>query len=130
MILKKIRSRVNKVRSKIHEHFKSRHRSSHWDDVRDSYLTINAQCEACGSSKSLQVHHIVPFHVDPSKELDLSNLLTLCMDEHDCHLAIGHGGSFRHYNPDVREDVKKFLLLSKVEREKLINEIRKKRVRD
>lgn len=130
MILKKIRSRVNKARSKIHEHFKSRHRSSRWDDVRDNYLLVHAQCEACGGIKSLQVHHIVPFHVDPNKELDPDNLVTLCMGDYDCHLTVGHGGSFRHYNPDVREDVKRFLLLSKEERAKLVKEIRKKRARD
>jgi hypothetical protein len=46
----------------------------------------------------------MPFHLDPNKELDTTNLITLCMGEKECHLHIGHGGSFRQYNPNVRTD--------------------------
>ena len=44
----------------------------------------------------------MPFHLDPALELDPTNLITLCMDEKECHLHIGHGGSFKQYNPEVR----------------------------
>jgi len=129
MIAKRLKSTINKARAKLHERLKSRHRSSQWDEVRDLHLLEHAQCEACGSKKSLQVHHIIPFHVNPSKELEPSNLLTLCMGELDCHLMLGHGGSFRYYNPDVLEDSKKFVSITSEERLKMFKEIRSKRSR-
>jgi len=52
--------------------------------------------------KGIQVHHVIPFHTDPSKELDENNLISLCKG--GCHLKIGHGGSYQFYNPHARED--------------------------
>jgi hypothetical protein len=49
----------------------------------------------------LQVHHILPFHLNPQLELDPSNLITLCMGKLECHLIIGHGGDYKDYNPSV-----------------------------
>jgi hypothetical protein len=46
----------------------------------------------------------VPFHEDPSKELDPTNLLALCMGPKECHLEIGHGGSFKQFNPHAESD--------------------------
>jgi hypothetical protein len=63
-------------------------------------------CACCGSTKKLNVHHKKPFHLFPELELDLNNLITLCMDK-ECHLKIGHGGDFKDYNPNVEEDCKK-----------------------
>jgi len=76
-------------------------RSSQWPKVRKQYIVKHPRCEACDSPKSLQVHHIIPVHTNPDKELDPTNLITLCSR---CHLRIGHGGSFKTYNPFVRED--------------------------
>lgn len=82
-----------------------RRRSSHWDELRDAFLKRNGTCAACRNTKNLNVHHIVPFHLDPTKELEESNLITLCMSiDHHCHLHIGHGDSFRAYNPHVKSD--------------------------
>jgi len=75
-------------------------RSSQWPGVRKQYLSIHARCEACGTLKSPQVHHIIPVNTDASKELDMDNLITLCKG--NCHLKIGHGGSYKYYNPEVR----------------------------
>jgi 5-methylcytosine-specific restriction protein A len=59
--------------------------------------------------KKLEVHHIVPFHINPSLELDMTNLVTLCECKEDginCHLFVGHLGNYRSYNPEVRVDAK------------------------
>lgn len=53
-------------------------RSSEWPAVRDAHLSACPTCAACGSRIDPQVHHVVPFHKDPTKELDPANLLTLC----------------------------------------------------
>jgi len=66
-------------------------------------------CQACGTEKNLQVHHIVPVHIDPSKELDPGNLITLCeLVRHDCHFHLGHLLNWKAYNPTVVEDSKNF----------------------
>lgn len=52
----------------------------------------------------MRVHHVVPFHVDPSRELDPSNLMTLCEAKKygiNCHLLVGHLGNWRRWNPFV-----------------------------
>jgi len=79
-------------------------RSDRWPTVRKHYLSLHPKCAACGGSTLLQVHHEKPFHDDPTLELDLNNLITLCMGKTECHLMIGHGGSFKQYNPNVVAD--------------------------
>jgi len=76
-------------------------RSKEWSRVRNEYLEQYPTCECCGGDKKLQVHHIVPFHVEPSLELLETNLMTLCTRKKygiNCHLLIGHFGNFRKYN--------------------------------
>jgi hypothetical protein len=46
----------------------------------------------------------MPFHSDPSLELNPDNFITLCMNKLECHEKIGHGGNFKLYNPHVKED--------------------------
>ena len=84
-------------------------RSGKWPEVRAAHLKDHPACAACGESKQLEVHHCLPFNVDAGKELDPGNLITLC-EHHDCHLMIGHSGSFHAYNPHVREDARLMLI--------------------
>lgn len=96
------------VHSILREKSKSK-RSSQWDATRDAFMRDHPACAACGSTKKLQVHHIMPFHLHPDLELDTKNLIVLCMDVNECHLGIGHGGSFRCYNPKVAIRAQRFL---------------------
>jgi len=129
-LLKRLESRVHKARSLHRELDKSRSRSSGWDAVRDAYLAAHPTCAACGGTNLLQVHHIVPFSVAPDLELEVSNLLTLCMGDFDCHLRLGHGGSFRCHNPRVLEDVAVFRCASIGGRLVVLSEARARRRRD
>lgn len=95
------------------EKIKAIGRSPKWPSVRESHLKQHPLCSACGGESRLQVHHIVPVHVDPSKELDNSNLITLCMGSSECHLVIGHDGSWKRDNPNVVHDAADFLLKHK-----------------
>jgi len=71
-------------------------RSSRWPEVRRAHLEKEGWCRACGATKDLEVHHIEPFHLTPDRELDPSNLITLCERMfHQCHLRKGHLGSTR-----------------------------------
>jgi len=88
-------------------------RSPKWQTVRKDFIEANAACEACGETEKLEVHHVKPFHLDKSLELEVSNLMTLCDKGHKCHLNIGHLGSWRKENPQAREmaaQLKKTLL--------------------
>ena len=74
-------------------------------------------CIACGSKENIEWHHVdVEFHVDPSRELDPTNLVPLCMNRHTNetlhkhHFTIGHGGkNWKTLNPNCRNDAKKIL---------------------
>ena len=102
MMLKRLKDIVE---GKAPKHAK---RSSKWRKVRRQFLKKNPRCAVCGSRHRLEVHHIVPFHVDPSKELDPSNLITLCENKKygiNCHLLVGHRGSYRDFNKNIHEDV-------------------------
>ena len=81
-------------------------RSNEWPKVRAAHLETEPNCMVCGCSKNLNVHHIMPFHFDQSKELDPDNLITLCQDpKHECHLTYGHWRNYRtKYNPNIKAE--------------------------
>ena len=76
-------------------------RSGKWRNVRAEHLKKEPECQACGRASNLEVHHIIPVHVNPDLELDESNLITL---DHDCHLLFGHLMNWKSYNKDVIND--------------------------
>ncbi len=82
-------------------------RSPEWKNVRDQFVIDNgSMCACCSKTENLNVHHIIPVHINPELELDKSNLIVLCQNKNlNCHLSIGHLGSFLAYNPTVVEDV-------------------------
>jgi hypothetical protein len=82
-------------------------RSPKWSTVRKEHLKNNNFCLACGRSKKLEVHHIEPVHLNPDRELDPSNLVTLCDDP--CHLIFGHLMDYKSWNKDVIDDCKVYL---------------------
>ncbi len=92
--------------SVIREHIKLVTRSSKWGSVRKAVLITNPKCACCGDTAHLQVHHQVPFHIHPDLELDIKNLIVLCMGKNECHLLVGHGNNFKKYNPYIAADVK------------------------
>ena len=82
-------------------------RSPKWSDIRKEHIKNQPFCQACGRSDNLEVHHIEPYHVDPSKELDLNNLITLCSK--GCHLMFGHLMDYKSWNSDVVKDCQYYL---------------------
>lgn len=81
-------------------------RSPEWPSVRKEHIKKQPFCQGCGKTSDLQVHHIVPVHVDKTKELDPNNLITLC--GRYCHLAIGHLMDTSSWNTNVVEDAQIF----------------------
>jgi 5-methylcytosine-specific restriction endonuclease McrA len=88
-------------------------RSSKWDNVRDDFIEKHKTCAACGKNLKLQVHHIIPFHLAPEKELDIDNLIVLCEGTTKCHLRVGHLGKWKDINPNVKVDAAKLLKMRK-----------------
>lgn len=83
-------------------------RSSKWRKVRREHLKKHHKCAVCKSTRKLEVHHIIPFHLAPDLELEPKNLITLCENNKygiNCHLLIGHLGNYRRTNPNVQTDV-------------------------
>ena len=84
-------------------------RSGKWPTVRKNHLLLHPVCEVCGSKDKLEVHHVLPFHLHPTLELDPANLITLCesgANGINCHLAVGHLGNFKSFNEHVVADAK------------------------
>lgn len=77
-------------------------RSPKWSQVRSQHLEKQPCCAACGRSSKLEVHHIEPVHINPERELDPSNLITLCSNP--CHIVFGHFIDWKSWNKDVIED--------------------------
>jgi hypothetical protein len=77
-------------------------RSPKWRNVRNDFVKNNPRCAACGTRSDLEVHHIIPYHVDPSLELDPSNLITLCGKR--CHFLFGHFCDWSSWNTKVVQD--------------------------
>jgi 5-methylcytosine-specific restriction protein A len=76
-------------------------RSPRWAGVRKAHLRDHPACAACGTATAPEVHHMVPFHCDPTLELVPSNLQTLCRP---CHFLVGHLTDWASYNPAAPAD--------------------------
>jgi 5-methylcytosine-specific restriction protein A len=83
-------------------------RSPKWSSVRKQHLKDNPCCAACGRCDKLEVHHIEPVHVNPNRELDPSNLITLC--DSPCHMVFGHLMNYKSWNSNVASDCQEYLL--------------------
>lgn len=84
-----------------------RSQSRRWKATAARHLRENPTCAACGSTVRVRPHHVVPVSVDPSREHDFTNLLSLCESyTHgvNCHLFFGHGGSWSTWNPNAVGD--------------------------
>ncbi len=98
-----------KATFKIGDPAKDHRRSNGWPRVERHHLKLFPWCAWCGTRSMLQVHHVIPFHVDRTLELEESNLLTLCMSDLKCHLKEGHDGNWHRWNPDIRAKAAKHL---------------------
>jgi hypothetical protein len=113
-MFKPVSHKTHTINPKDPEHDSKR--SGHWPSVRRHFIAQHSVCQACGRGKPLKlnVHHQIPFHYvtalnRPELEVEVSNLITLCVDHDDQHhLLIGHLDSFKSYNADVLTDVKKY----------------------
>ena len=99
--LKTIREGRDKALALIDQPKESR--SPQWPALEKAWIADHPTCAACGTSNNLNVHHVVPVHVDPSKELDKGNLITLCAGN-KCHFGRGHGYDWSAWITSVRED--------------------------
>ena len=77
-------------------------RSPKWRSVRAEHIKNNPYCAACGRKDGLEVHHIVPYHINPDLELEPSNLITLCGKY--CHFIFGHFMDWKSWNENVVRD--------------------------
>ena len=77
--------------------------------MRREHLKKQPECQACGGTDKLEVHHIAPYHLHPELELAPGNLITLCEKKgHDCHFTWGHFHNWKLYNPVVIQDVARY----------------------
>lgn len=86
------------------------YRSPKWSSVRKQHIETYSSCAACGRNKKLEVHHIEPVHINPERELDPTNLITLCDDP--CHLVFGHLMNYKSWNKYVINDC--FVYLNRI----------------
>jgi hypothetical protein len=84
-------------------------RSDKWPEFRKNWFKEHGEfCRLCGGKEKVELHHIQPFHLAPNLELAEVNVIALCESEKgglNCHLAIGHLGSFKSFNPTVVADI-------------------------
>jgi hypothetical protein len=83
-----------------------RQRAHAWRIVRKAHLEKEPCCQACGRTKNLIVHHVIPVSFDPKRELDPDNLLTLC--KNPCHIVFGHYMDYHCCNLQVRKMVAEY----------------------
>jgi 5-methylcytosine-specific restriction protein A len=73
-------------------------RAPGWPALRKAHLRVEPCCQVCGTPDGPEVHHVLPVHRFPERELDAGNLLTLCRVH---HLWVGHLGSWHSWNSEV-----------------------------
>lgn len=55
-------------------------RGKNWNKIKKEALNIFPFCALCGTTKKLQVHHIIPYRL--TQDNSLSNLIPLCIKHH------------------------------------------------
>lgn len=75
-------------------------RHKDWRKESRAFLAENPTCWVTGRPAAI-VHHIVPFWLDPSLELEWYNFAPFA--DQQVHLFAGHGGNWRCYRPRLRE---------------------------
>lgn len=98
------------LRSYFHHRKKNK---KHYDDIKEKWEEFERQywkkhphekyCHVCGETHKVELHHIIPRHVDPSKIFDENNLIPLCRC---CHFRFGHLCDWDNYNPNIVKDAK------------------------
>lgn len=79
----------------------------------DKYRKEHPFCELTGSSKKIQIHHIVPVWANPDIADDPNNFIALSSSAHIHHIY-GHDRNFGHkYVKNIREIAEKMLALQK-----------------
>lgn len=87
-------------------------RSPKWRGVAKKHLLEYPRCFLCGAITWLNVHHVIPYHVNPELELVTTNLVTLCETPGlNCHFGCGHLGDWHNWWPAVKRARKPFLRL-------------------
>ncbi|MCL5073494.1 MAG: hypothetical protein M1308_21765 [Actinobacteria bacterium] len=82
-------------------------RSKEWPEARKNWLKVHPKCFVCLGKEKVQVHHVIAFHTDETKELDPKNFITLCEGmNRNCHRLFGHLDNYQSINENVREDAK------------------------
>ena len=83
---------------------KDAQRSSHWRAMRQAHMLLEPICQWCHGKLMLEVHHIIPFAQDPTRELDPENMITMCeLPGLMCHLYQGHKGNWHLWDPRIRK---------------------------
>ena len=98
-----MQSVIKRMTDRIQIHVGKKRRSKLWPKVRNRHIELYPQCAVCDGVKKTQVHHIKDFSENPELELELSNLITLCMKKR-CHIFLGHLNNFKSINPDILND--------------------------
>ena len=62
------------------------------------------------TNPKISIPNKIPVHVDRRRELEWTNLITLCMNPDSfCHFNLGHLGSYESWNVNVERDADDWL---------------------
>lgn len=72
-----------------------------------AYRKANPKCALTGTTKNVEVHHIIPVWKRPDLAADADNMISLSASAH-IHLIFGHGGNFgSSYVANIREVIER-----------------------
>lgn len=95
-------------------------RSKQWRKTQKEFLAANPACIACGSKEKLEVHHLLPFHINAALENEFSNLATFCRKH---HYGIGHGEtSWKAWNDQAKADAAGMVMMLRRTRQTLLRQ--------
>ena len=90
----------------------------YYDDIKDQWSRFvdyywekypdKKFCHVCGYTRRVELHHIIPRHIDPTKIFDEDNLIPLCRA---CHFRWGHLNDWDNYNPQIKYDAQLLFMI-------------------
>lgn len=73
--------------------------------AKKAYATIRPECAICGNPSNIEIHHVIPVHIDISLACNFDNFVAACdTGNNGCHRWLCHFGDFKNkWNLDIRQ---------------------------
>ena len=73
--------------------------------AKRAYATTHPECAICGNPNNIEIHHVIPVHIDITMSCNFKNFVSACdSNNNGCHRWLCHFGDFKNkWNLNIRQ---------------------------